>query len=88
MGRKKKYETPALKKSADSLRRRLKRAADKDAKLEPPISEWITGILINLADDVTLKIHRKLNNSKQKAVKRANKSQNGNDKPKRQKFEK
>ena len=70
MGRKKIYQTEAQKKEADKERKRLKRAADKDESSKKLNSDLITQILLNLANDVVYKVHRKVNNSNQKASRR------------------
>ena len=85
----KKYQTSDQKKAADKERKRLQRASKKNENLLNLTNpEWISQILHSLADDVTYKIHRKSNNSSQRALKRAAEKQSTTDISKRKKSEK
>ena len=87
MGRRKQYKDE--KHAADAKRKAEKRAEDKKKSLANlSKEEIISQILLSLADDVTYKVHRKVNNAKAQSDKRAAVGEPANPLAKRPKYQK
>ena len=89
MGRKKKYDDETQMRAAVALNKKLKRAAIKEQKeAEKTNDKFIFEYLLEVADQVTTKVERRIADAKQRATKRSAIKEAANILPKRQKYAK
>ena len=89
MGRKKKYDDETQMRAAVALSKKLKRAAKKEQKeAEKTNDKFIFEYLLEVADQVTTKVERRIADAKQRATKRLAIKEAANILPKRQKYAK